>query len=140
VSFYGIPASLHGAKPSSVWPSSALPLLNMELCGHALKKACFYLDSDLLNLNHGSFGTVPKEVMQAQHEYHIKQESCPELWFREWYALDINAGRKSLANLINSEAEDIVFVENASYAVNSIVSSMDFKVGFSMPAISTAEN
>lgn len=100
----------------------------MDTCGHSLKKECFYLYDELLNLNHGSFGTVPKEVVQVQHEYHVKQESCPELWFREWYALDINAGRQCIADLIKAETDDVVFVENASYAVNSITASLDFKV------------
>lgn len=82
----------------------------------------------LVNFNHGSFGAVPKMVMQAQHNFHEKQESCPELWFREWYSTYINTGREKLAVLINSTLDEVVFVENASYAVNSVVSSFPFKV------------
>lgn len=100
----------------------------MESCGHELKHQCFYLYEALRNLNHGSFGTVPRDVVEAQREFHIKQESCPELWFREWYMHDINAGRFELAKLINSENDDVVFVENASFAVNSVIASFSFQV------------
>jgi selenocysteine lyase/cysteine desulfurase len=100
----------------------------VEQYGHSLLKECFTLYDGLRNFNHGSFGTVPKVVMQAQRAFHDKQESCPELWFREWYAGDINKGRQIVAKLIAADIDDVVMVENASYAVNSIIQSFPFKV------------
>lgn len=96
--------------------------------GHKLREEYFQLYTGLTNLNHGSFGTVPKPVMTAQIEYMTKQESCPELWFREWYQVDINKARSSVAKLINSADEEVVLVENASYAINGLLRSYPFKV------------
>ncbi len=87
----------------------------------------FLLYDGLFNLNHGSFGTVPKSVFERHHQYLLEQESCPEIWFRETYFKYINSSRLALAGLIRADMKDIVLVENASYAVNSIIRSFPFK-------------
>ena len=96
--------------------------------GHKLRDEHFQLYKGLTNLNHGSFGTVPKSVMAAQIEFMTKQESCPELWFREWYQIDINRARSSVATLIKCADEEVVLVENASYAINGLLRSFPFQV------------
>jgi len=96
--------------------------------GHKARDQHFQLYSGLVNLNHGSFGTVPKLVMGAQMEFMRKQEQCPELWFRKGYQLDINIARVSVASLVGADLEDVVLVENASYAINGILRSFPFKV------------
>ena len=98
--------------------------------GHDLRKKSFLLFEGLVNLNHGSFGTVPKPVFEAQTAIALKQESCPELWFREWYQVYINESRQAAAALVKSKVEDVVLVENASYAINSVVGSFPFNVSF----------
>ena len=42
----------------------------------------FYLEEGYVNLNHGSFGTVPKPVMEHQIKLLAKQEAKPDAWFR----------------------------------------------------------
>lgn len=96
--------------------------------GHTLRDEHFQLYKGLTNLNHGSFGTVPKSVMAAQIEFMTKQESCPELWFREWYQIDINRSRVAVANLIKAPGDEVVLVENASYAINALLRSYPFQV------------
>lgn len=100
----------------------------MSQFGHRLLADKFALFEGLVNLNHGSFGTVPRAVIAAQSEVMMKQESCPELWFREWFQPEIVKGRQEIASLINADVDDVVLVENASYAINSIVNSYNFKV------------
>eukprot|EP01032_Pedospumella_encystans_P016744 gene16744-19093_t len=95
--------------------------------GHKAKDELFQLYSGLVNLNHGSFGTVPKSVMEAQMEFMRKQEQCPELWFRKRYQCDINTARVSVASIVGAELDDIVLVENASYAINGLLRSFPFK-------------
>src|SRR5690349_10623500 len=95
----------------------------------------FLLQSDLVNLNHGSFGTVPRLVMDKHYQYLLEQESCPEMWFRETYFGYINKSRLSIANLIKAIVDDVVLIENASSAVNSVLSSFPFKVVYGRYAI-----
>ena len=96
--------------------------------GHKLRDEHFQLYPGLVNLNHGSFGTVPRTVMAAQINFMAKQESCPELWFRERYQLEIINARRSIAALISAEVDDVVLVENASYAINGLLRSYPFQV------------
>jgi isopenicillin-N epimerase len=93
-----------------------------------LKEKHFLLNKGLINLNHGSFGTVPKKVLESHFNFLTEQESCPEVWFRETYFKYINESRKLVANLIKTKTENVVLVENASYAVNSVLRSFPFKV------------
>lgn len=94
----------------------------------ATAKDKYLLQKGLVNLNHGSFGTVPHVVMKRHYDYLLEQESCPEIWFRESYFAHINASRQSIAGLIKADLQDVVLVESASYAVNSILRSFPFQV------------
>ncbi len=96
--------------------------------GHKLLNAHFSLRKDKVNLNHGSFGTVPKLVMEKHFEILQEQESFPEMWFREGIYQVISRSRETIAKLVNANVEEIVLVENASYAVNSIFRSFPFQV------------
>lgn len=96
--------------------------------GHGLKLSHFLLAEEYINLNHGSFGTVPKRIAAAQQEYFLLQESRPDRWFREIYFDLVKESRRSIAALINASIDDVVMVENASDAVNSILRSVDLKV------------
>jgi hypothetical protein len=45
----------------------------------------FLLSPGYLNLNHGSFGTVGRKVLERQREYTDEQEGRPDVWFRDTY-------------------------------------------------------
>jgi hypothetical protein len=49
--------------------------------GHGLLPR-FALAKGYTNLNHGSFGSPPLEVLQAQQDNIMKMESNPDLWLR----------------------------------------------------------
>mmetsp|Transcript_28645 Transcript_28645/g.40834 ORF Transcript_28645/g.40834 Transcript_28645/m.40834 type:complete len:420 (+) Transcript_28645:1144-2403(+) len=106
--------------------------------GHDLKRKYFYLNDSFCNLNHGSFGTVPKTVAATQFNHFLEQESFPDTWFRQTYYEYINNTRTALANLVNANVDDLVLVENASSAVNSILRSLGFKSGDKILRLSTA--
>jgi hypothetical protein len=96
--------------------------------GHQLKAKYFYLGEDYLNLNAGSYGTVPRPVKEAQDKFFLMQERHPDKWFRKTMFDYIAQSRGAVARFINAPVEDIVLVENASSAVNSLLRSYDFKV------------
>ena len=100
-----------------------------------LKSTHFLLAEEYINLNHGSFGTVPKAIFNKQIEYFRLQESRPDEWFRHTYYKLIDESRLAIANLINAQCEDVVLVENASTAVNAIFRS-NLKVGQSIEVLS----
>jgi len=96
--------------------------------GHSLKDKYFLLDNSLTNLNHGSFGAVPRPVMD-NHIYLLQQqESHPDRWFRETYYKLIDSSRECISKLVHAHCDDLVLVENASSAVNSVLRSLNLKV------------
>ena len=102
-------------------------------------KSLFHL-GDYTNLNHGSFGATPKEIVAKQNEYTLEQEKHPDLWFRQWYYEHIDLSRSVLGDFINADKNDIVLVENASSAINCVLRSNTFKKGDKILVLQTAYN
>ncbi|EFC44759.1 predicted protein [Naegleria gruberi] len=87
----------------------------------------FYLDANYTNLNHGSFGSTPKDVMAANFKYQIDMEEKPDPWFRMTVLPKYDQSRKMLSKIIGSQNDDdVVIVENASVAINAIFRSIPF--------------
>lgn len=106
--------------------------------GSALRKKHFLLAEAFCNLNHGSFGACPRQILEAQQSFVVEQETRPDRWFRANYFDVISESRRSLANLVNANHEDVVMVENASAAVNGILRSIGLKKGDKVMRLSTA--
>ena len=106
--------------------------------GHELRRKHFQLMEGFTNLNHGSFGATPKCISEAQSNYKAQQEAHPDRFFRVTsYAL-IDRSRKKLASLINGSLDEVVLVENASDAVNSILRSHPYQRGDKILRLQTA--
>lgn len=124
--------------------ANALQTLNKPSCeyqtqesnpvcfGIQLKQKYFYLANDFINFNHGSFGTVPVPVYDQQHAFFLESESFPDKWFRKSFMKYVERSRQLIASYVHSDENDIVLVENASSAVNSLLRSMKFKVSASI--------
>lgn len=105
--------------------------MNNTLSSKSYSKYIKYwnLDTNFIFLNHGSFGATPKAILKKQEEYRIKLEKEPvKFYIREIEELLFQSKRK-LASFIRADKNDIVFVPNATYGVNSILKSLKFKDG-----------
>ena len=97
------------------------------------------LAADYTSFNHGSYGTVPKPVAQTQYDYYAQCEAAPDKWLRTTYFDKIVDARTALAEVVNADSPDnLVLVENASAAVNSILRSLGLKSGDKFLRLSTA--
>jgi len=84
------------------------------------------LDPGVTFLNHGSFGACPKAVLAAQQSLRSQMEQEPLRFFgREWEPLIDNA-RSQLAEFVGADIQDLVFVNNATTGVNSVLRSLSF--------------
>jgi hypothetical protein len=81
----------------------------------------FLLEDGFTNMNHGSFGTVPRMIAEKQFEFVKQAESKPDFWFRNRYFEYLDISRAAVAELVNSKVEDVVLLENASSAINGIL-------------------
>ncbi|XP_070177170.1 uncharacterized protein [Littorina saxatilis] len=80
-------------------------------------------------MNNGSYGSVPRRVLDVQKRYLDIMESHPDHWFRRTAFEDWNDARKSVAEFVSADVEDIVFVVNATSGVNTVVRSLKLEPG-----------
>jgi len=89
----------------------------------------FLLDSTVVYLNHGSFGATPKPVFEAYQSWQRQLEAQPvEFLARKAPALLYQA-RSQLATYLNSQADDLVFVTNATTGLNIAAHSLALQSG-----------
>jgi isopenicillin-N epimerase len=87
------------------------------------------LDPAVVFLNHGSFGACPTVVLQAQRALQDRMEAEPvRFMVRELADLAAQA-RQALASLLGCEADDLVLLDNATAAVNTVVRSLTWRPG-----------
>ena len=89
----------------------------------------FLLDPDIHFLNHGSFGACPRPVFEAYQEWQRRLELQPVLFLgRELVHYDQQA-RQALAEYLHAEADDLVYIPNATHGVNIVARSLDLRPG-----------
>ena len=102
-------------------------------------KKYFSLADGFTNFNHGSFGAVALKVKERQDELFHLAEQRPDKWFREtFYELQKKA-RSMVAKMMHANEDDLVLVENASTAINSIL-RCKLKKGDKVMRLSTCYN
>ena len=92
-------------------------------------KEYFQLDPDIHFLNHGSYGATPKPVFEAYQRWQLRLERQPVLFLgREFYSL-IREARQALGEYLNADADDLVFIPNATHGVNIVARSLELGHG-----------
>ena len=87
----------------------------------------FLLDPNVVFLNHGSFGATPRPVLEAYQSWQLRLERQPVLFLgRELDGL-LRESRIALGEYLNSDADDLVYIPNATHGVNIIAHSLQLK-------------
>lgn len=89
----------------------------------------FQLSPDLLHLNHGSYGAVPKVVRDEQDRWRARIESNATGFFRDELRGELRRLAGIAAERFGGDAGGWVFCENATQAVNSVLASFGLKAG-----------
>jgi isopenicillin-N epimerase len=87
------------------------------------------LDPEVVFLNHGSFGAVPHLVQEHQSELRHRMEERPVEFMDRQLRPALDEARAILASFLGSSRDDLVFVDNATEGVNSVLRSFPFKEG-----------
>ena len=95
----------------------------------AIQPDAWLLDPAVTFLNHGSFGACPRVVLEKQQQLRRELEREPvDFLVRKMTPL-VDESRGALAALIGADPADVVFVQNATAGVNSVIRSLDFRPG-----------
>lgn len=87
------------------------------------------LDPEVTFLNHGSFGACPIPVLHAQQKWRDRLERQPLQFLGTDIEAFLDEATAKLAKFVNCSAADLVFVANATTAVNTVLRSLTFEPG-----------
>lgn len=87
-------------------------------------KDLFLLDPDVHFLNHGSFGATPQPVFTVYQEWQRRLERQPVRFIAMDLAGYMAEARQLLGDYVNSPADDLVFIPNATFGVNVVARSL----------------
>jgi isopenicillin-N epimerase len=94
-----------------------------------LLKDDFLLDPSVLFFNHGSFGATPRPVFESYQYWQREMERQPVEFIQRRAPDLLRQGRKELADYFSCGANDIVFVQNATYGMNAAVRAIPLGPG-----------
>lgn len=84
------------------------------------------LDPEVTFLNHGSFGSCPRAVLEFQRAIRDRMERQPVRFFVQDLEGLLDEARGHLADFLGAPPNDLVFVQNATSGVNAVLRSLPF--------------
>jgi isopenicillin-N epimerase len=110
----------------------------MPRFGHPML-AEWALDPDIVYLNHGTVGAVPRRVLAAQHAIRDEIELQPSRFLlRELTAITpadplprprLRVAAEAVAGFVGARGGDFAFVENVTAGCNAVLRSLDLRKG-----------
>src|SRR5499425_1176313 len=96
---------------------------------HAQPLSDWPLDPEVIYLNHGAFGSCPRPVQETADALRRRFERAPMQFVNRDAESMIDQARAAAASLMGADGEDIVFVQNASTAVSTVLASLPISPG-----------
>jgi isopenicillin-N epimerase len=87
-------------------------------------KHLWHLNPEVTFINHGSFGAAPKQVLDAQSKYRVLMETEPVEFYLKSVPDLLERSRKRLAGFIHCNPANLVFNDNATQSINTILFSL----------------
>jgi isopenicillin-N epimerase len=87
------------------------------------------IDPKIVFLNHGSFGSCPRPVLEFQQGLRDRMERQPIQFLVRDLEPMLDEARAALARFVGAHPDNLVFVPNATSGVNTIVRSLSFAPG-----------
>ena len=87
------------------------------------------LDPDVLHLNHGSFGACPSRILERNTQLRQQMESNTSRFFEQELPELLETAREALGLFLGAPAQDLVFVDNATTGVSTVLANLDLTDG-----------
>ncbi|KAG8727152.1 hypothetical protein FRC12_022766 [Ceratobasidium sp. 428] len=104
--------------------------------GHPMLKH-FMFDEGYINLNHGSYGSLPRPVYEKCLEVAKRSEGRPDSFHRREYQAELKEARVKLAKLMNCELDECAVTNNTTHGVHTILNNFHWKSGDMLVGFST---
>ncbi len=92
-------------------------------------RSFFLLRPDIIFLNHGSFGATPKPVFERYQYWQRELESQPVEFLGRKSKHLLYQSRAALADFLNTDPANLVYVTNATTGINIIARSLNLQKG-----------
>ncbi len=89
----------------------------------------FLLEPGRVHLNHGSFGAVPRPVLEACQQWQRRIEANPHRFMFHELEGHLQTSREALAGYLGTSAGNLVFVPNATFGMNFVARGFDLQAG-----------
>ncbi|KAK4937364.1 hypothetical protein LTR10_021973 [Elasticomyces elasticus] len=97
--------------------------------GRRMREEHFLFEKGFVNLNHGSFGTYVKCVRDKLRSLQDAAEAAPDRYIRYEYPRLLDTSRALMASYLGVPVGDVVFIANATMAVNAVLRNLEFQQG-----------
>ncbi len=87
------------------------------------------LEPTVAHLNHGSFGAVPRSVLEEQQSWRDRMEVNPVRFFRRELAAALSTARGEVADSFGAQEESLAFVSNATSGAGTVLASFPIEAG-----------
>ncbi len=111
----------HTHKPNSHMPT--------DTASPSASRSDWSIPSDVTYLNHGSFGPSPRVVQEVREEWSRRLNANPMEFFLRTMEPALDEAAARLGQLVGADARDLVFVENATVAMNVVAESLPLVPG-----------
>jgi len=87
----------------------------------------FLLDSEVIFLNHGSFGAVPRVVFDEYRHWQLELEKQPVKFLGRDIFDHFREARERLGGYLGANLDNLVYIPNTTFGVNLVARSLDLK-------------
>lgn len=91
--------------------------------GHAARR-CFFIEDGCIYLNHGAYGAIARPVAEAADAWRQRIEAQPTRFMNEELPALVRNSAVALGAYVGARGEDIVFLDNVTSAINSVLRSL----------------
>lgn len=112
---------------SSDEEKAGVPYNDAVVFGSAMRHNHFSFADGYLPINHGSFGAFPKTVLEYQRQLQAECERRPDTFIRYTYPKLLQTARAAVAQLLGSDTDEVVFLQNATSCINTILWNLEFE-------------
>ncbi len=110
-----------------------IPMTSEPILASLRKPGCppdfWPLDPSVTFLNHGSFGSCPRPVLEYQRAIRDRLERQPIQFLVRELEPRLNAARAELGRFLGANPDNLVFVPNATTGVNAVLRSLPLAAG-----------